>query len=76
MATINGVTIDTKDNQNQTTNNGYSINKVNQYYNNPFINSNALDKYLCNTIQESLDSIDVALAIKDYDIINQKLRIH
>jgi hypothetical protein len=35
---------------------------------NPITDANFMDKYLCNTIEESIKSIDQALSIKDYRI--------
>lgn len=45
---------------------------VNNYYviesnNNPIINAKALDKYLVDTIEESIESIDKAMSIKNLD---------
>lgn len=36
------------------------------YGNNPYLNAKDLDKFLCNTIEESIKSIDKALEVRDY----------
>lgn len=65
----------TNRNTNPITSNYYISNYVrnDKISNNSFLSKIALNKYLCNTIEESIKSIDNAMKIKDYDniIINR-----
>lgn len=73
MALINGQVVHTSNEVNYKDNSIYGLH---QYSNNLHYTAGALDKYLCDTIEQSLASIDKALTVKDYGLCNQKLRIY